>query len=336
MMALMQSQIQTSSQEPTKTSAEKRGQASATASANGMTAKLLLELVTVVSQIARLDAMSGKMQSNSPSESAEAEKWHQVSVQALACSRKSLEDEQRSLLQRLAEEFEHGTPSACPASGYSSEADLTLSEHAVKCRPPPGLEDQEPIKRTQVYESLPSLPLKTLPPGLEILPMDPPPGLGETSPTSSGSGRWDCLAPGGCRSGGVSPSSISTAASSATFETFGEGGGSSLKADLETIKEYLPGSVLIVRKIKTLGFQSPEMLRKHFARYGAIIDVLVAHSTSKPSAKRVNGRTRPAALGFVVMGSVEEAEAALAAGMDQHVKGTDTTVEVKLFEGQHP
>jgi len=103
----------------------------------------------------------------------------------------------------------------------------------------------------------------------------------------------------------------------------------SLKQDLEMLRNYDHDCVLIVRKIKKLGFESPAALREHFARYGEVADVMVAHSHVKPTPKRPGGRVRPAALGFVVMGSGDAARAAVEAGDEQMV--CDVTIEVSEF-----
>merc|ERR1719171_2584485 len=62
---------------------------------------LLMELVTVVTQITQLDAMSDKVKESAPGPCSDADKWHQVSVQALECSRKYMVEQQTSLIQRL-------------------------------------------------------------------------------------------------------------------------------------------------------------------------------------------------------------------------------------------
>lgn len=104
----------------------------------------------------------------------------------------------------------------------------------------------------------------------------------------------------------------------------------SMKRGLEALREHNPDCILIVRKIKKLGFGSPTLLREHFSKFGEVSDIHVANSMMKPSAKRPAGRMRPAALGFVVMADSEAAAAALAAGLDQPVGPTE--IEVKKFE----
>jgi len=59
-------------------------------------------------------------------------------------------------------------------------------------------------------------------------------------------------------------------------------------------------------------------------------ELLVAHSHVKPTAKRPNGRVRPAALGFVVMANEEAAQKAFKAGTDQIINGI--SIELAPFE----
>merc|ERR1719183_942939 len=75
----------------------------------------------------------------------------------------------------------------------------------------------------------------------------------------------------------------------------------SLRNDLERLKMYDRERCLLVRNIKKLGLSSQQRLQAHFERYGAVSEVLVAHSFEKPSAKRRNGRICPANKGFVIM-----------------------------------
>lgn len=104
----------------------------------------------------------------------------------------------------------------------------------------------------------------------------------------------------------------------------------SLRKDLEMLRHAQPETVMIVRKIKKLGFESPQMLRQHFGQYGLVQEVLVAHSHVKPTLKRPNGRVRPAALGFVIMASPEGVKKAFKAGDVQDVFGHP--IELKYFE----
>merc|ERR1719482_1262115 len=107
-------------------------------------------------------------------------------------------------------------------------------------------------------------------------------------------------------------------------------GSGSLRQDLELLRQRQPECVVIVRKIKKLGFESPQILDHFFSQYGEVKELLVAHSHVKPTAKRPNGRVRPAALGFVVMATEEGAQNAFNAGIDQMLGGV--SIELAPFE----
>jgi len=109
-----------------------------------------------------------------------------------------------------------------------------------------------------------------------------------------------------------------------------------LKLHLSYLIELDPGRVLVVRKINRLGLQSPTTLANHFARYGTVDRVLVAHSKTKQASfshhrpPSIKERTRPAGLGFVVMRLPEEACMILAEGSEQLIDGM--SISVRQFE----
>jgi len=107
-------------------------------------------------------------------------------------------------------------------------------------------------------------------------------------------------------------------------------GSGSLRQDLELLRQRQPECVIIVRKIKKLGFESPQILDDHFSQYGEVKELLVAHSHVKPTSKRPNGRVRPAALGFVVMGTPDAAKNAFKGGTEQMI--SDVSIELAPFE----
>merc|ERR1719271_280229 len=115
--------------------------------ASNSTPTILLELVTLVSQIAKLDEMFDNFKKSAPDAGSEADKWHQVSVQALVTSRKYMVEQQTSLIQRLA----NVTGTDLPVSGNialaspkedapvpKEDAPVALPQGAIA--PPPGLE----------------------------------------------------------------------------------------------------------------------------------------------------------------------------------------------------
>merc|ERR1719217_1314257 len=106
---------------------------------------LLLEIVTIVSQISQLDSMSEKIKSSAPEEGSEADKWHKVSVQAVETSRKYMVEQQTSLFQRLA--IITGTPLSKQSGNVAhntekEDAPVTPppSPPGLLMSPPPGLE----------------------------------------------------------------------------------------------------------------------------------------------------------------------------------------------------
>jgi len=128
----------------------------------------------------------------------------------------------------------------------------------------------------------------------------------------------------------VRTSKLITPAQAGARVAKGELNAGSLRADLERLKEYGAQQCLIVRRIKRLGLGSPEILRKHFSSFGGVKEMLISHSFEKKSAKCRADRLRPAALGFIVMDSVEGAQAALRAGPTLLIGEVD--VEVTIFE----
>jgi len=239
------------------------------------TPALLLELVTIVTQIAQLDAMFEKVRASAPVTGSEADKWHQVSVQALETSRKYMVEQQTSILQRLA----NATGTQAPAT----------SEINSTCTLAPATSKTKNCKKEEAVAEPPSGPTCT------------------------------------AQDEAAAPTNL--------MHTLMQGEGNSLRNDLEKIKLHNSGCALLMRKIKPLGFESPEYLRSHCEKFGQVLEVLVSHCVTKPSAKRAKGRIRPAALGFVVMASPEEAEKVFAEGEQQIINfhGVDVAVEVQRF-----
>lgn len=102
-----------------------------------------------------------------------------------------------------------------------------------------------------------------------------------------------------------------------------------MRMQLQALQMEDPGSVLITRRLHRLGFNSAEKLKQHFENYGVVREVLVPHSRVKASPGR-RARTRPAAIGFVIMESAEAAYAALAEGQEHMVEGIQ--INVQAFE----
>lgn len=99
---------------------------------------------------------------------------------------------------------------------------------------------------------------------------------------------------------------------------------STMRGHLQVLRQSNQSCVFSVRKIHKMGLSSPSILRSHFAQYGEVKDVLVAHSHVKcagqsgPNAQR---RLRAAGLAFVVMDSEEAVANILADGPEHNVRG---------------
>merc|ERR1719324_1120399 len=212
-------------------------------------AALLADLVGVAAELARMDEMLAQAEASAPA-SAEARKWHEVSVQALAWSREALVERQNNLLVQM---------KVLLQVGRADKTVVVSSETIV----------------AQTYS--PTQPEVAL--SLE-------PQESETAVVGS------------------------------------------LRADLERLRGYSKEQCLLVRKIKRLGLESSQKLRAHFERYGAVSEVLVAHSFEKPSAKRRNGRMRSATKGFVVMEDPAVALQVLDAGETQWVADGEKLCEL--------
>jgi len=103
---------------------------------------------------------------------------------------------------------------------------------------------------------------------------------------------------------------------------------------ITSIMDYLQGiepeRIVLVRRIKNLGFGSSEYLRAHFSKFfGEVEEVLVAHSQVQ---RRTTGETRmrPAGIGFVIMHNKEDASNIINDDRKHNVEGV--TIEVETFK----
>lgn len=235
--------------------------------------QLLAELVDLVAKIAKTDLMIAEVEAQVPQDPG-AEKWHEVSKQALSYSREALNARQREILESL-----KSTPKA-PTQEFIENVqknDSSLTTPSTSC--------PSPISTT------------SCPPGLEF--------------------------PGPCN---------------VVQELKDQYGVRSMRREIETLKQYPDRHVLIVRKIKALGFESTETLKSYFGQFGVVSEVIVPHSFTKPGPQRKMGRIRPGVMGFVVMETTDGAEAAIAHGEHQLIsssKGEDVTAQVVWFKDSY-
>lgn len=93
-----------------------------------------------------------------------------------------------------------------------------------------------------------------------------------------------------------------------------------LATQLRKLQDQDPDSVLVVRKIGPLGFNSAEILNAYFSQFGVVQEILLGSAHERePSAAKM--RLRPAGLAFVVMQTSESARSILASGLQHEVSG---------------
>lgn len=87
------------------------------------------------------------------------------------------------------------------------------------------------------------------------------------------------------------------------------------------------GRVLTLRKISKLGLNSGALLETYFSKFGKVDRIMVSHTLCKNNQHSSKTRVRPAALGFALMSTVDEAEAALKQGESHMVAGVEISVQ---------
>lgn len=98
-----------------------------------------------------------------------------------------------------------------------------------------------------------------------------------------------------------------------------------MQEQLQALQHEDPRTVLIVRCIHTLGFQSAQILEGYFRAFGTIKSVLVPYSRVKASPGR-RARARTGNIGFIVMHSAHAAQSVLSLGDQQEICGAFVTV----------
>lgn len=85
--------------------------------------------------------------------------------------------------------------------------------------------------------------------------------------------------------------------------------------------------VLKVRRLHHLPVAaSPDILKDHFSQFGHVDDAHLVYTQSKSQGPDAIPRCKLSGLGFLVMGSVEEAEAVLSSS-EHSIQGVSITVE---------
>jgi hypothetical protein len=101
----------------------------------------------------------------------------------------------------------------------------------------------------------------------------------------------------------------------------------SMKDKLKALERQDPATILIARRIHRLGFSSADSLEAYLNQYAKVDSIHMAHSHVKtkgwPEGHR---RLRPAAVGFIVMDSLEDAAKVLAMGSDHTINNISVSI----------
>jgi len=95
----------------------------------------------------------------------------------------------------------------------------------------------------------------------------------------------------------------------------------SLRSHLKDLASIPNEKVLMLRRINRLGLESHAPLQEHFSQFGTVERVMVAPTRAKAKPGQTKARVRAAPLGFLVMSTVEGAQAALKLGAEHIVQG---------------
>merc|ERR1719324_1477955 len=99
---------------------------------------------------------------------------------------------------------------------------------------------------------------------------------------------------------------------------------------LNELQEEDPSKIVIVRKINRLGFDSAEILKAHFERFGPVNKVRLSNAHAKQPGNSFRFRVRPSGIAFLLFEDAEAAAKALAAGDSQIIANVE--VFVRGFE----
>jgi len=107
-----------------------------------------------------------------------------------------------------------------------------------------------------------------------------------------------------------------------------------LSMSLQLLSKEDSSTLFVVRCINKLGFKAAQKLKAHFAWYGHVVRVLVAHSTLKQTGNpQLNLlRRRPSSLGFIHMARAEAVRQVLLRGEEHEVDGC--MIRVQQFQRQ--
>jgi hypothetical protein len=104
-----------------------------------------------------------------------------------------------------------------------------------------------------------------------------------------------------------------------------------IATQLSELQSEDPGKIICVRKINRLGFDSADILKKHFEQYGPVDRVLLSNAHRKePGVYSFPVRLRPSGIGFVVFETSQIVAQVLAVGESHIINGVE--VQMRSFE----
>jgi hypothetical protein len=104
-----------------------------------------------------------------------------------------------------------------------------------------------------------------------------------------------------------------------------------IATQLSELQTEDPGKIICVRKINRLGFDSADILKKHFEQYGRVDRVLLSNAHRKePGVYSFPVRLRPSGIGFLVFNNPEIVAQILAVGESHIINGVE--VQMRAFE----
>lgn len=109
-----------------------------------------------------------------------------------------------------------------------------------------------------------------------------------------------------------------------------DGSEESLSTQLRDLSDIDNNRVVMVRKINRLGLESASPLKSHFSQFGSVERVMAAPARAKAQFGQAKTRLRPATMGFVVMSTAEQANAAFKFGAEHMLDGC--TIVVSPFQ----
>jgi hypothetical protein len=104
---------------------------------------------------------------------------------------------------------------------------------------------------------------------------------------------------------------------------------------LKDLEDENPDCIIIVRHVQRLGFDSAEILRDHFKRYGPVLKVLLSNRHEKPASMSTHCfRLRPSGIALVLMQNPEDVANVLKEGEIQTIHSAE--IHIRSFKKKRP